>query len=81
LAVVLVRCQQKRKGIEEVLATTSGDSRLDCAGIDFFHSVVKTEKVQGVGHVRPSAGFTRTGTTSLLLPGLAGVGGGPSFRV
>ncbi len=46
--------------IEAVLATAFGYSRLDRDGIDFFHSVVHTEKVHGVGHIRlTGAGFTR----------------------
>ena len=51
--------------IEAVFATAFGYSRLDRAGFDFFHSVVKREKVKrekvpGVGHIRlTSAGFTR----------------------
>jgi hypothetical protein len=46
--------------IEAEFATAFGYSRLDGAGIDFFHSVVQTEKVHGVGHIGlTSAGFTR----------------------
>ena len=45
--------------IEAVLATAFGYSRLDRDGIGFFHSVVHTEKVHGVGHIRlTGAGFT-----------------------
>jgi hypothetical protein len=44
---------------EAVLATSGSDERLDRAGIDFFHSMGRTEKVPGVGHIRPTgAEFT-----------------------
>ena len=50
----------KEKVIEAAFATAFGYWRLDRAGIDFFHSVVKTEKGPGVGQIRlTSAGFTR----------------------